>query len=158
MRKFCRLRRGFTILEMSIVIVLIIFIAAIVLPRFSGTLGAGKEARARGDLHLFKVGIESLLLHENPDPLPANMTALLTALRNAKPRVVANADELYDPLAPAGNTRYGYFRNGQCYVVFSVGPDGDAEINSVTSNCRVQFAGVLDDIFVTNTDGTQGIV
>jgi prepilin-type N-terminal cleavage/methylation domain-containing protein len=149
--------RGFTVAEITVVLVIILVIAAIALPKFGGLTTQGRVARARGDLQLFKVGIESLLLHENPNPLPADMNALLTALRNANPQVVPSVSNLFDPFA-APDTRYRYIRNVQCYVVFSVGPNGAAEINTVTNNCRIQFAGVLDDIFITNTDGIQGIV
>lgn len=144
-----RRKSGFTLIEVLVVVVVIVLIAGIALPRFLGVTTKGREARARGDLHLFKVAIESLMLHENPNPLPEDMDALLETLSNTQPRILGSPGELFDPFEPAG-TRYGYYSNGQCYVLFSTGPDAASQITGVGSDCIITPPNTGDDIFVTN--------
>jgi len=55
--KFC-CRRGFTLVELLIVLVVLAVIAAIVLPKFVGSTRRAKIAKVRQDLRILRVAIE----------------------------------------------------------------------------------------------------
>lgn len=111
----------------------------------------GKEARAMADLHLLRVAVEALIINESPSELPGDMESLLETLRETPVRIIDWPEELFDPFQRP-NTRYRYFRNGRCYVIFSTGPDEEEQIQGITEECRVKPADTGDDIFVTNGD------
>lgn len=111
----------------------------------------GKEARAMADLHLLRVAVEALIINESPSELPGDMGSLLETLRETPVRIIDWPEELFDPFQRP-NKRYRYLRHGQCYVIFSTGPDGKEQIREVTDECHLKPADTGDDIFVTNAD------
>lgn len=153
MRKF-RFRIGFTLLEVLMACALMVLFQGVALPRYRAVARLGKEARVRSDLHLVRVAIDALLLNERPRALPPDMDSLLGTLRETGSRILGGSDEFYDPFGRSG-TRYGYFRNGTCYVVFSTGVDGKAQIRGVNFDCKLIPENTGDDLFVTNAGGGQ---
>ncbi len=129
-------RKGFTILELLIVVAVIGILVGIALPRFKGMQDEGNIARAKGELRTLQTAIESYIIHNN-NTAPAALTNLTSAI----PSIVAAPL----PTDPFGGASYGYIRNGTYFVVWSIGPrlNGSAAINP---------AGI-----VTQTNGTSCI-
>ena len=131
-------KKGFTILELLIVIAVIAILTGIALPRFKGMQDEGNIAKARGELRMLQTAIESYRVHNNA--LPASLTNLQTAVPQIAPTTI--------PTDPFGGANYGYNTAGDFFVVYSIGPGGTGGSASITS------AGVASDtqqaIYATN--------
>ncbi len=132
-------RKGFTLIELIIVIAVISILIGIALPRFRGMQEAGYIAQAKGELRTLQTAVESYYIH-NSQALPATLTALTTTT----PLIVGSALPT-DPFA--AGTNYVYTVAGSYYVIYSVGPGG-------TGTATVTSAGAASDtgnaIYVTN--------
>ncbi|MCJ7635734.1 type II secretion system protein GspG, partial [Candidatus Bathyarchaeota archaeon] len=120
----------------------------------------GKTAEAAGELRTLATAVESYYIHNSkayPSQAKTVSTDWQSALTSAKPTIVTKV--LKDPFKPA--QQYGYATSAddegsQYYVVFSVGPDGTADITGVNTSGVVQ-GGPDDDIYFSNgTSGTGG--
>lgn len=108
-------RKGFTILELLIVIAVIAILVGIALPRFKGMQDEGNIARAKGELRTLQTAIESYYVHNNAIPTDAQLIA-------AVPNIVGTTTPK-DPFVAGGATDYPIVSNGQYFVVYSVGPN-----------------------------------
>jgi len=156
------MRRGFTLIEVMIVIAVIAILIGISLPHFKGMQDEGKTVEAAGELRTLATAIESFYIH-NSKAYPMQTTTVDTAwqsetssLTTAKPTIVTTA--LKDPFKPA--QEYGYATSAasgsQYYVAFSVGPDGTAGITGISTAGAI-VGTVGDDIYISNgTSGTGG--
>ena len=72
-----RMRRGFTLIEMLIVIVVIAILAVIVIQRFTGVGRRGREASLRTDLHEMRTAIEHF--EADAGAYPPDLTDLMAA-------------------------------------------------------------------------------
>ena len=70
--------KGFTLIEILIVITLIIIIAGIALPRFVGVSDEGKRAKASAELRTLQTALESYIL--NSKQLSNKLLSLSTRL------------------------------------------------------------------------------
>jgi prepilin-type N-terminal cleavage/methylation domain-containing protein len=116
-------RKGFTILELLIVIAVIAILVGIALPRFKGMQDEGNIARAKGELRMLQTAVESYYIHNN-NTLPAALTTLQTAVPQIAPSVI--------PTDPFGGAAYGYAKGGTTwFVLYSKGPglNGSAAID-----------------------------
>ena len=158
--KYQRSKRGFTLLEILVVITLILIIAGIALPRFAGVTDEGRKAKAKAELRTIQTALESYLLNIS-STVPADWTALEIALENATPRLIGEMSRLYDPFGATATTNYRIERsgNGKYYVLFSIGPNKAAEISGIEPNgdlggvTSAHFTSVpptADDVYVTN--------
>ncbi len=143
--------KGFTLIEMMIVIVVIAILVGMLLPSFRGTQDEASEQRARSEMRTLATAIESYYIH-NSNALPANLTALITAT----PRIVSTVPD--DPFR-AGTNDYTYAvsANGVYYVVYSYGHDRAADIAGIANAGTMTLAvggALAEDIFVTNGTGT----
>ena len=68
-------RKGFTILELLIVIAVIAILVGIALPRFKGMQDEGNIARAKGELRMLTTAVESYYIHNN-NTLPTALSNL----------------------------------------------------------------------------------
>ena len=131
-------RKGFTILELLIVIAVIAILVGIALPRFKGMQDEGNIAKAKGELRILQTAVESYKLHSGA--LPAALSNLTTAVPQIAPSTL--------PTDPFGGAAYGYATAGDYFVIWSIGPGTTAGSASITS------AGVASDtqqcIYVTN--------
>ena len=141
-------RRGFTLIEMMIVIVVIAILIGTLLPQFRGTQDEASEQRARSELRTLATAIESYYIH-NSNTLPANLTALITA----SPRIISSVPD--DPFRTGSNDySYATSANGLYYAVYSYGRDRAADIAGLDNDGSFSGAASLDDdIFVTNGTG-----
>jgi prepilin-type N-terminal cleavage/methylation domain-containing protein len=146
------MRRGFTLIELMIVIAVMAILISIALPYFKGMHDEGNALKAAGELRTLATAIESYYIH-NSRTYPSEGTTVGYTWQGDLPGdgptiVVAT---LYDPFELA-DTEYGYATSAgsdaEYYVVFSVGPDGVADITGIST------AGVVadpnDDIYFTN--------
>ena len=131
--------KGFTLIELIIVIAVISILIGIALPRFRGMQEAGYVAQAKGELRTLQTAVESYYIH-NSETLPAN----LAALTSDTPNVIGSALPT-DPFTSGSN--YVYATATNYYIIYSVGPGGNG-------TAAVTAAGVASDtnnaIYVTN--------
>jgi len=158
------MKRGFTLIEILIVIAVIAILAGISLPYMKGMQDEGNTARAAGELRSLATAVESFYIH-NSHTYPVQTTTVDTAwqsdtssLTTASPTIIKSV--LYDPFVAGGATEYRYATShgttSQYYIIFSVGPDNATTITGISTAGAVVGA-VGDDIYISNgTSGTGG--
>jgi len=142
--------RGFTLIEMMIVIVVIAILLGVLLPNFRGTQDEASEQRARSELRTIATAIESYYIH-NSNTLPTTLTTLITA----SPRIISVVPD--DPFR-SGATDYTYASdtNGVYYVVYSYGRDRAIDISGINTSGQLTESGdCTEDVFVTNGTRTD---
>ena len=149
--------KGFTLLEVLIVVAIIVIIAGIAMPRFLGISEQGRKAKAMGDLRVLQTAVESYILNTNK--LPASGTTLETA----NPQIISDfTKDFADPFAANGTSNYKYVsqanaETGKKYYAFaSGGPNqtvGGLSINEENGTIAVADP---DDIIVTNAQKVTG--
>lgn len=155
------MKRGFTLIELMIVIAVIAILVGISLPHFKGMRDEGNMAKAAGELRSLATAIESYRIHDSskayPDPGEAVQTEWESNLTGASPQIIASI--LYDPFVAGGSTEYSYCTSDTSglayYVVFSVGPDGTAGITGIDPNGDLEGT-VGDAIYFTNAEAGTG--
>ena len=134
--------KGFTILELLIVIAVIAILVGIALPRFKGMKDEGNYAKAKGELRSIQTAVESYNIHNAA--YPANIST--ATLSGAVPQILA-----VSPPDAFGNgtALYGYGRspNLNYYAIWSVGPGGAATITGIDNTGAITGAAG-DDIYV----------
>ncbi len=146
--------RGFTLIELIIVIAVIAILVGIGLPRMRGMIDEGNTTRAAAELRALQAAVESYYIH-NSKAYPAAGATWESALTGATPKLVGTA--LTDPFSTS-SAQYQYAKssNNLYYVIWSVGPDNTAGVTGIsTAGAITGTAG--DDIYVSNgTSGTGG--
>jgi len=137
---FLRSRKGFTILELLIVIAVIAILVGIALPKFKGMRDEGSIAKAKGELRTLQTAVESYNIHNGA--YPANIGAALTG---ATPQIIATA-----PTDPFSGAAYGYVLAAPYYVIYSAGPGSAAGTATVTALGAVTETNGASCIYVTN--------
>jgi len=147
-------KKGFTIIELLIVIAVIGILVGIALPRFKGMQDEGNIARARAELRTIQTAVESYYSH-HASAYPADIGDTLT---NASPQILAAVPT--DPFKPG--VADGYKLNtvasggvSSYYVISSVGPDGVAGITGIDGTGAIQGTPG-DDIYVSNGTSSSG--
>lgn len=72
-----RERRGFTLIELMVVVVIIGILVAVAIPQFTGQAEKAKRGKAKADLKTIGTAVE-LYYTENNDEAPPNLEALVT--------------------------------------------------------------------------------
>lgn len=126
------MKKGFTILELLVVISVLVILIGIAIPRFKGMQDAGRIAQVKGELRTMQTAIESYYMNASPNAYPLSSTTLGGAtLIGATPRILSSA--LYDPFGSTTETEYVYTYNSPYYVVYSVGVNGNGT-TTINSN------------------------
>ena len=139
-------KKGFTIIELLIVIAVISILVGIALPRFKGMQDEGKIAQAKGELRTLQTAVESYYIHNNNAYPATGSTALQTALASATPSIIN-----YVPTDPFSSADYVYVMGGtnsKFYIIYSVGPGGNGSA-VITSDAVVETNGA-SCIYVSN--------
>ena len=118
-----RSKRGFTLVEIMLVVVIIGILAALVIPRIAGNTERARVTAAQADIN---GGIKSALGQYEVDMgfYPKSLQDLLVAPANGKNWHGPYLDKL--PVDPWGNPYVYYFpgkHNPSGYDLLSVGPD-----------------------------------
>lgn len=140
-------QKGFTLIEILVVITLILIIAGIALPRFAGVSAEGKKAKAAGELKTLQTALDAYLVQPGKT-VPATWADLETKLEGATPRLIGDVNAFDDPFETTG-TKYSYIVNGDYYVLFSTGPGGAPAITAISA-AGVISGGPDNDIYVSN--------
>ena len=120
-------RKGFTIIELLIVIAVISILVGIALPRFRGMQEEGFIAQAKGELRTLQSAQESLFIHTGD--YTEDLDDFITA----------------DPFTAATNYVSDVSPDGRYYVIYSVGPGGNGT------------ASIADTAVITEVNGTSCI-
>ncbi len=156
------MKRGFTLVEMMIVIAVIAILVGIALPHFRGMQEEGWTVKAAGELRTLATAVESYYIHNGrqyPGQAATPATDWQSNLPGNGPTIIAST--LYDPFI-AGDTEYSYYTSdtsdSQYYVIFSVGPDGTADITGISAAGAITWSGndPNDDIYFTNAEAGTG--
>jgi len=118
--------RGFTLVEMLLVVAIIGILAALVIPKIAGTSEHSREVAAYTDIHS---GIKAALDHFEIDNgyYPKSLNDLIVAPSDAKHWAGPYFDPPQLPVDPWGNPYIYYYpskRNQPTYDLLSAGPDG----------------------------------
>ena len=156
--KKMRARKGFTLVELIIVVAVIAILVGIALPRLRGMVDEGNTAKAAAELRALQAAVESYYIHNSKTYPAAGSTTWQSALTasTTRPKLIGTA--LADPFNTTAGTqyRYGKSSNGLYYVIWSVGPDNTADITAIETDGAIT-GGPDDDIYVSNgTSGTGG--
>lgn len=139
--------RGFTLLEILVVIAVIGILMAVLIPRFTGIQTDAKKKQALSELRSLKTAVEIYRNNNNAYPAAATWDSLLVAETN---RVIDEVPN--DPFRAAGN-KYTYGLDttaGSYYVIYSYGPDGTAGTITVASDAVTASGAGTDNIWVSN--------
>ncbi len=162
------MKRGFTLIELMIVISVMAILIGISLPYFKGMQDEGNSAKAAGELRTLATALESFNIHSSagyPQQTLASGTPistwqdLTTSITDATPTIVkiklmdaflSTQEYSYStsPTIPAGGA-------APFYVVFSVGPDATAGITGIDPSGVVEGTPG-DDIYITNAESGIG--
>lgn len=136
-----KLKKGFTIIELLIVMAVIAILVGIAIPSFRAMQTEAWRTKAEGDVRVIKIALESYYKNQGSFPPVA---AWQSDLISASPRVLET--ELKDPFNPTDNYVYDLSPDFSYYVVYSVGPDN----GSVTITNTGSAAATDNPIYVTN--------
>ena len=125
--------KGFTLIEILIVIAVISILIGIALPRFRGMQEEGNIAKAKGELRTLQTAAESYYVH-NSNTYPVNLTALTGQI----PSIVSSIPN--DPFQST-NCNYAYKVNGGYYAIYSIGPKGNGSVSTVTNTGVTELNG-----------------
>lgn len=140
------MRKGFTLIELMIVIAVIAILIGIALPRFRGMQVEGLIAQAKGELRTMQTAVESYYIHNN-NSYPATTSEVLeTALASATPSIIDHV-----PIDPFDSDDYEYVMGGtssKFYIIYSAGLGGNGSA-VITSDAVVETNG-SSCIYVSN--------
>ncbi len=127
------MKKGFTILELLVVISVLVILIGIAIPRFKGMQDAAKVAQAKGELQTMQAAIESYYMNQTTKAYPAsNATVGASVLSTQSPQIISSTPP-YDPFGSTSTTEYIYTKsaNGNHYVIYSVGAAGSGSASIV---------------------------
>lgn len=142
------IRRGFTLIEMLIVMAVVSILIAIIIPSYRGMQNDAWIAKAEKECQTLQAAVESYYRHNNR--FPANLNDLITA----KPAIITKL--LDDPWKTDAAGSYGYIPSyvngfGSAYIIYSKSIDGQDDVASLdVSSGRVVLPAGSDDIVLSN--------
>ncbi|MBF0571100.1 MAG: prepilin-type N-terminal cleavage/methylation domain-containing protein [Candidatus Omnitrophica bacterium] len=145
------MKKGFTIIELVIVISVLIILIGIAIPRMKGMQQAGNIVKAKGELQTLQAAIESYYNNAVTPHLysPSSTKPSAVYFVSATPQIITSA--MYDPFAATSTTEYDELTNGSYYAFASVGTGTDLSTFTISSTGVVTVA--TGNICVTNGSG-----
>ncbi len=151
-----RTAKGFTLIELIIVISVITILVGIALPRLRRMIDEGNTAKSASELRALQAAVESYYIHNNKTyPADGSATWQSTLTDSVtRPKLIGSA--LVDPFSASG-AQYSYDRsgNGLYYVIWSLGPDRMADVTGIGTDGGITGTPD-DDIYITNGNGETG--
>lgn len=145
-------KRGFTLIELMVVMVVISILIGIAIPRFKGMQDQANVSKAQMELRTIQAGIESYYINQNPKEYPVSTdTIIADSLLDASPKIINEI--LYDPFLPEQEYNYYLSEDEQFYVIFSAGVNRVYDITGLEDETGQLLGDEADDIFVTNGAG-----
>lgn len=140
------MKKGFTLIEVMLVLVIIGMIAVVAIPTFKNMSVRNNTAKAKADLAALQIAVENYYLYHN-GAYPSQLSDLETAV----PRITRTIPK--DPHSSA-QAVYGYntSSNKKYYVIYSVGPSGGGSAYVNDSGDLVESDGP-NCIYVSNIQG-----
>lgn len=135
-------QKGFTLLELLIVIMIIGILASIILPEFKGMQQEGEIVAAKGDLNTLKIAVESYYTH-NERVYPSSLTELLSAT----PRIISSIPQ--DRFNKCCAYNYEVVED-EYYIIWSNGPNKKKDFQIVLPGPEIPKSSLKDDILATN--------
>ena len=113
--------KGFTIIELLIVMAVIAILIGIAVPSFRGMQTEAWKTKSQGDIKVVKIALETYYKNAGAFPAEANYQATLL---NAEHKILES--NLYDPFGDDASAQYKYALslNKKYYVIYSEGPSG----------------------------------
>ena len=142
-------KKGFTIMELLIVISVLVILIAMAIPRIRGIREEGNIARAKGELRTLQIAVEGYLMRTKS--LPAGLAVLTEEA--TRPNLIGSSLPKDPFLNPPGD--YGYKKSGQYYIIWSVGPAQDGSCN-VTETGDASESDGDSCIYATNGKPLDG--
>lgn len=145
-------KKGFTLIELMVVMVVISILIGIAIPRFKGMQDQANISKAQMELRTIQAGLESYYINQNPKEYPVTTdTIIADRLLDASPQIVNEI--LYDPFMPEQEYNYYLSDDEGFYVAFSAGPNRAHDITGISDATGQLLGDQIDDIFVTNGEG-----
>jgi len=140
-------KKGFTLIELMIVMAVIAILVGIILPSFKGMKDEANYSKVLGDLRTLQTAVESFSIH-NDQKFPKMGPDWQNQLLNSSPKLIDKI--MIDPFSPT-KSPYQYNVTGSYYVIWSVGVEKNGKILSINP----QTGKVIQQgkpIFVSNSD------
>lgn len=144
--------RGFTLIELMIVMAIMAVLVGMILPRFKGMRDQANISKGQGEVRAIKTAIESYYITNNAYPATSTtVCATYLTLSTTYPRILTSP--LYDPFGATATTEYRHIRSssGLYYVIFSIGPDATAQVTGIGDDGIVTPSNRGDDVWTTNS-------
>ena len=150
------MKKGFTILELVVVISVLVILIGIAIPRIKGMQQSGQIVQAKAELQTMQTAMESYYNNLSPTKAyPPTSTGYispcLTFFTNAVPQIVPGTCPT-DPFAAAG-VEYKLAVNGNWYVFGSIGPGPATDLSTLAVSTSGAVTKANGNICATNGTG-----
>lgn len=145
------MKKGFTILELLVVISVLVILIGIAIPRFKGMQDAARVAQVKGELQTMQAAVESYYINQTTKAFPASSATVGSSILSTTTPQIITSTPPYDPFA-AANVEYNYklSADSKYYVIASVGASGTGG-TSIVNGGTVTVAGA--GLCVSNGSG-----
>ena len=135
-RKSSVRRSAFTLIELLLVMVILVVLAAVVVPKFTGRSEQAREAAAKADIGRLGLQLDAFEIDTGRYPNNSEgLSALLTSPGNVQnwrgPYIQGGVPN--DPWGNAYQYQYPGTNNPSGYDLFSMGPDGRIGNDDITN-------------------------
>ena len=144
------MKKGFTIIELVIVISVLIILIGIAIPRMKGMQQSGQVVKVKGELQTLQAAMESYYSNNGNVYAPTSTTPTATYFVGQTPQIIASV--MYDPFnngtteynlvsSTAGFYAFGSVGTGGSYTAFSITGTGAVTHTPATTYCVTNGSG-----------------